>query len=70
MFDAMLNYQSQEEIGWAYGFGAAGIGMLLGLIIFLWGQKYLEGLAEPPSNKYMTKINGISYENWAYISVL
>ena len=23
-----------EEIGWAYGFGAAGIGMLLGLIIF------------------------------------
>ena len=57
-----------EEIGWAYGFGAAGIGMLLGLFIFLWGQKYLEGLAEPPSNKYMTKINGISYENWAYIS--
>ncbi|MDC3161977.1 oligopeptide:H+ symporter, partial [Gammaproteobacteria bacterium] len=57
-----------EEIGWAYGFGAAGIGMLLGLIIFLWGQKYLEGLAEPPSNKYMTKIKGISYENWAYIS--
>ena len=57
-----------EEIGWAYGFGAAGIGMLLGLIIFLWGQKYLEGLAEPPSNKYMTKVNGISFENWAYIS--
>ena len=57
-----------EEIGWAYGFGAAGIGMLLGLMIFLWGQKYLEGLAEPPSNKYMTKINGISYEHWAYIS--
>ena len=57
-----------EEIGWAYGFGAAGIGMLLGLFIFLWGQKYLEGLAEPPSNKYMTKINGISYEYWAYIS--
>ena len=57
-----------EEIGWAYGFGAAGIGMLLGLIIFLWGQKYLEGLAEPPSNKYLTKINGISYEHWAYIS--
>ena len=57
-----------EEIGWAYGFGAAGIGMLLGLFIFLWGQKYLEGLAEPPSNKYLTKVNGISYENWAYIS--
>ena len=57
-----------EQVGWAYGFGAAGIGMLFGLIIFLWGQKYLEGLAEPPSNKYLQKINGISYESWAYIS--
>ena len=57
-----------EKVGWAYGFGAAGIGMFLGLIIFLWGQKYLEGLAEPPSEKYMTKVSGISYENWAYIS--
>ena len=57
-----------EQVGWAYGFGAAGIGMLFGLIIFLWGQKYLEGLAEPPSNKYLHKMNGISYEYWAYIS--
>lgn len=57
-----------EQVGWAYGFGAAGIGMLCGLIIFLWGQKYLEGLAEPPSNKYLQKMNGISYESWAYIS--
>ena len=57
-----------EEIGWAWGFGAAGIGMLLGLIIFLWGQKYLEGLAEPPSEKYREKKAGITFENWAYIS--
>ena len=57
-----------EQVGWAYGFGAAGIGMLFGLIIFLWGQKYLEGLAEPPSNKYLQKMNGISYESWTYIS--
>ena len=46
-----------EQVGWSYGFGAAGIGMLFGLIIFLWGQKYLEGLAEPPSNKYLEKMN-------------
>ncbi len=57
-----------EQVGWAYGFGAAGIGMLFGLIIFLWGQKYLEGLAEPPSNKFLQKMHGISYEYWAYIS--
>ncbi len=27
--------------GWHYGFGMAGICMLLGLIVYLWGQKYL-----------------------------
>ncbi len=37
-----------QTLGWAWGFGAAGIGMALGLAQFLWGQKYLHGLAEPP----------------------
>jgi proton-dependent oligopeptide transporter, POT family len=37
-----------QTYGWKYGFGAAGIGMALGLIQFLWGQKYLHGHAEPP----------------------
>jgi len=35
--------------GWKYGFGLAGIGMLLGLVIFLSCQGWLEGKAEPPS---------------------
>lgn len=38
-----------EAYGWRFGFGAAGIGMLLGLTQFLWGQKYLHGHAEPPT---------------------
>lgn len=38
-----------ETYGWRYGFGAAGIGMLAGLLMFLWGQKYLHGLAESPA---------------------
>lgn len=37
-----------ETYGWKYGFGAAGVGMLAGLILFLWGQRYLQGRAEPP----------------------
>ena len=37
-----------QQYGWKYGFGAAGIGMLLGLAQFLWGRKYLRGVAEPP----------------------
>ncbi|OEY72744.1 peptide MFS transporter [Salegentibacter salarius] len=30
-----------ENIGWHYGFGLAGIAMAFGLIVYLWGQKYL-----------------------------
>jgi POT family proton-dependent oligopeptide transporter len=44
-----------ETYGWGYGFGAAGIGMTLGLITFLWGQKYLHGKAEPPSQALLER---------------
>ena len=30
-----------ELYGWHYGFGAAGIGMCLGLVIYIWGGRYL-----------------------------
>ena len=43
-----------ETYGWGYGFGLAGIGMILGLITFIWGQKFLEGHAEP-SNPELLK---------------
>ena len=32
-----------EKIGWHYGFGAAGVGIVLGLAMYLWGQKSLLG---------------------------
>lgn len=35
-----------EEIGWHYGFGLAGIGMLIGQLVYSWGQKYLKGIGE------------------------
>ena len=38
-----------ETIGWAYGFGLAGIGMVLGLIIFIAGKGALRGHGEPPA---------------------
>jgi proton-dependent oligopeptide transporter, POT family len=37
-----------ETYGWAYGFGLAGIGMLAGLIVFIWGTPLLLGRGEPP----------------------
>lgn len=30
-----------ELYGWHYGFGAAGVGMCLGLVVYLWGGRYL-----------------------------
>ena len=30
-----------EEVGWHWGFGAAGVGMLIGLVTYLSGQRYL-----------------------------
>ena len=37
-----------ETYGWGYGFGAAGIGMLLGLLVFIWGKPLLLGRGEAP----------------------
>jgi POT family proton-dependent oligopeptide transporter len=37
-----------ETYGWAYGFGLAGIGMLAGLVVFIWGKPLLLGRGEPP----------------------
>ena len=32
-----------EKVGWHWGFGAAGVGMVIGLAMYLWGQKALLG---------------------------
>jgi len=55
--------------GWQYGFGLAGIGMLLGLIVFIWGQKYLGGAAEPPDPAKLKKsvIGPINVELACYL---
>jgi POT family proton-dependent oligopeptide transporter len=44
-----------ETYGWRYGFGAAGIGMIIGLITFTYGQKYLMGHAEPAEPEKLKK---------------
>ncbi len=61
-----------ETYGWKYGFGAAGIGMLLGLGMFLWGQKYLHGRAEPPDPAWLRvrSMIGVSREVAVYIGAV
>jgi proton-dependent oligopeptide transporter, POT family len=38
-----------EKIGWGYGFGLAGIGMLVGLVVFVLGKGALNGAGEAPA---------------------
>ena len=60
-----------ETYGWKYGFGAAGIGMIAGLGMFLWGQKYLHGHAEPKDpGKLRERVGGLSREWWIYLGSL
>ena len=37
-----------QTIGWGYGFGLAGIGMLAGLVVFVLGRSALRGAGEAP----------------------
>jgi len=37
-----------ETLGWHWGFGAAGVGMVAGLLFYLWGQRYLPAQARQP----------------------
>ena len=38
-----------QTIGWGWGFGLAGIGMLAGLVVFVLGRKVLGGAGEAPA---------------------
>jgi POT family proton-dependent oligopeptide transporter len=37
-----------ETLGWHWGFGAAGVGMCVGLAVYLWGQRYLPAQRRHP----------------------
>lgn len=58
-----------ETFGWRYGFGLAGFGMLLGLIVFVWGTPLLEGKGEPKNPALLKEkvFAGLSREWIIYI---
>ncbi|MEM7493669.1 MAG: peptide MFS transporter [Pseudomonadota bacterium] len=60
------------EYGWKWGFGLAGIGMFAGLLVFVWGQKYLENKAESPNPDLLKKsvLGPISVEIACYLAGL
>ncbi|MBT5072193.1 MAG: peptide MFS transporter [Kordiimonadaceae bacterium] len=58
-----------ETYGWNYGFSIAGIGMFFGLMVFLWGQKFLGGRAEPSNPAILKEKSpiGLNKENTIYL---
>ncbi len=66
LFASLICGYLGETFGWKYGFGAAGVGMLLGLTVFLSGQKYLQGHAEPANPALLKeKVLGPIQREWA-----
>jgi len=61
-----------ETYGWRYGFGAAGIGMVIGLITFAWGQRFLHGKAEPANPALLAEkiFAGLTRERLIYIGAI
>ena len=57
-----------ETYGWSYGFGAAGVGMLLGLIVFVVFKPLLLGRGEPLNPEALNKtVLGIKLEWLLYL---
>ena len=57
-----------ETYGWSWGFGAAGVGMLLGLIVFAAGKPLLMGKGEAPDEAVLrNKVGGIRFEHILYL---
>ncbi len=58
--------------GWSLGFGLAALGMLTGLVVFIFGQGWLDGRAEPPADVDLKTpvLAGLNREWLVYISGL
>jgi proton-dependent oligopeptide transporter, POT family len=57
-----------QTVGWAYGFGLAGIGMLVGLVVFVAFKPLLLGKGEAPDPEALAKLTfGIKLETLIYV---
>ena len=57
-----------QTYGWSYGFGAAGFGMLLGLIVFVWGKPLLMGRGESSNPaRLAAPVMGLRFEWLLYL---
>lgn len=59
-----------QTLGWGYGFGLAGIGMLAGLIVFVLGKSSLRGAGEAPVPLAKGKEYGLYGVGFAAVAVI
>ncbi len=62
-----------ELLGWHYGFGLAGVGMVMGLIVFIKGQNRFDATnGAPPKPEKLTQmlIPGINRERLVYLAAI
>ena len=61
-----------ERFGYHWGFGLAGVGMLLGLFVFWRAQPFLAGIADPPPRRAPSPLatSKISAETRVYLGAL
>ena len=55
-----------ELYGWHYGFGLAGIGMLIGISTFLSGQKHLKNVGRKPQKRNKEKTSSIASKRFTF----
>src|SRR5512146_1769574 len=61
-----------EKIGYPWGFGAAGVGMVIGLLVYLWGQKHLAPdliMRKKESNQRRSP-EPMAHEDWLKIGAI
>jgi POT family proton-dependent oligopeptide transporter len=58
-----------ENVGWWAGFGLAGVGMLVGFIVFVLGKPLLEGKGEPPNPELLARkiVGPVNREGLIYV---
>ena len=61
-----------QNVGWWAGFGAAGVGMLAGYVMFVFGRPLLEGHGEPPDPARLRAplLGPLSMESTIYLASL
>lgn len=60
----IVSYLGQsEDWGWNWGFGVAGVGMLLGLLVFVLGKPHLMGNGEAPDEPLLQRRSAIGISN-------